>query len=97
MPIRLLNQPDTTTAAPAPRSGGIRLLDENTDAPEATSGSSWPSAGSAILGGAALGGAALLAHNPKAPEAVSKALEYANAARQQLMLSGWAPPQVAVR
>jgi hypothetical protein len=90
MPIRLLNQPDTTTAAPAPRSGGIRLLDENTDAPEATSGSSWPSAGSAILGGAALAGAALLAHNPKAPEAVSKALEYANAARQQSMLSGWA-------
>jgi hypothetical protein len=38
-----------------------------------------------------LTGAALLARNPKAPAAIRKGLDYANAARMQAMLSGFAP------
>lgn len=76
-------------SAPTPRSGGLRPR------PTATTTAAEPESefplGAALAGGAVLGGAALLARNPKAPAAVRKGLEYANALRQQSFLSGLAP------
>ena len=60
--------------------------------PETTPDAEGPSAGGLLAGALGLGGAALVARNPKlAIPAVRKGLEYANAARQQMMLSGFAP------
>lgn len=91
MPIRRPSQMNAP-AEPA-RRGGIRRPSElasGTAPTPAPAGDEFP-VGKAIAGGAALAGAALLARNPKAPAVIGKGLQYANALRQQLMLSGFAP------
>lgn len=87
MPLRRLDAPMTTT--PAPTQGGLRRLSA-VPTPEETDDEGFP-VGATLAGGAALTGAALLARNPNAPAALRRGMEYANALRQQSMLSGFAP------
>lgn len=87
MPLRSLKSPAAT-------GGGLRPLD-TTGAPipasQAEKEASLPSAGALLGGGAALAGVALLARSGRLPQAIKTGLEYANALRQQAMLSGFAP------
>lgn len=79
------------TEAPASGLRARPTAPAGADAPgDETSDEGFPWGG-ALAGGAALTGAALLARSPRAPQAVKTGLEYANALRQQLMLSGFAP------
>lgn len=75
----------------APRRGGLRIPTTPTSAPVSDDTDEGFQYGPALLGGLGIAGVALLTR--KSPASIRKALEYANAARQQLMLSGFALPK----
>lgn len=91
MPLRVPGQPAPATYPAA--TGGLRIPTSAPAEPEtALDADEGPGAGSVLAGMLGLGAAGLVARNPKAAiPAVRKGLEYANAARQQMMLSGFAP------